>query len=616
LTNRKRILTFLLLAFVIFNWAGRQAPEMIGLAASPAGLTLGKTVIPEGDDFATRVLGLPWDMNGEPYPDRFTALKNIHDAQFKVTADGFWEMKSLNSDPRLWLHWTGVGTTQRVLRMGDTRPIDAAKYKLLSYYMCLDQAPSPQPGVDDDWGVNVYWMYDRTPHDDPANGRTKYLLFKQQGRFKTPGSCELITFDLSQPSAWSAGSWNNNPDLPMGLRIDPINQNNQGYRIGWVRLTTLDTSSTVPFSWSGAPAGTNEFYLSLTGCGQAGILVGEQTGTSGTFQWGAALQPGYSEAHPLPIPESFEPGTYFLYMKDAAGAIACAGNNPLKISAAPILEFQKPSFQSGPDYGATVVSDPWGMTNSQDIDEHGSISNLNFNDGILAAISTSSDPRLFLNVNQSINTNQFRYVTFRMRVNGTNTEGNGWVQRFIWWYQGPTFDSITTEDLQIYDGWHNYTIDLETAGTENCSGNCWSGFPTTFRFDPFEANNTQFFLDYVVLTGIDTVVRGNTHTVHYTVANAPDAEVTFYYDTDKNPDNGRNLLHESAGSSIWMDELLGSNIFLPMLFQPGEIDFFTDSLSLLWDTAPVQQNTYFISADVFDGVTTTTWYSEAPVIVK
>jgi hypothetical protein len=211
-------------------------------AESSATLALGKTEIGEGEDFATRVLGMPWDMDGEAYPDLFTTLKNINGNQFKVTNAGFWEMKSTSTDPIMWLHWTGVGTTQHVLRMGDSRPIDASKYKLLSYYMCLDQAPSQQPGQDDDWAANVYWMYDRTPHDDPANGRTSYLLFKQQGRFKTPGTCELITFDLSQPSAWSEGAWNNNPGKPMGLRIDPINQNNKHYQVGWVRLTSRDTT--------------------------------------------------------------------------------------------------------------------------------------------------------------------------------------------------------------------------------------------------------------------------------------------------------------------------------------------------------------------------------------
>jgi hypothetical protein len=302
-------------------------------------------------------------------------------------------------------------------------------------------------------------------------------------------------------------------------------------------------------------------------------------------------------------------------MKDANGGTACASSK-LDIHPAPILDFQKPTFYSGPDYASTVVSDPWGMSNSHDIDEVGGVTNLSFDGGILTAKSTSTDSRLFLNINNSINSNQFRYATFRMRVNGKNSAANGWVQRYIWWYQGPAFDSVTTQDMQIYEGWHTYTIDLETAGTESYSGNCWAGFPTTFRFDPHEAANTEFYLDFVVLTGIDTVLRGNTHTIYYTLPNAPGADVTFYYDMDKNPANGRTPLAETSAPQGPLDPLAIFNLFLPMLFQPGEIDFFADSLSLLWNTASVSVNTYYISADVFDGVMTTTWYSEAPVIVK
>ncbi len=252
--NRSKLLAIILLACL--SAAGLRTPETAGYAASPANLTLGKTTIPEGDDFATRVLAMPWNMNGNPYPDQYTALKNIDSNQFEVTPDGFWAMESANTDPRVWLHWTGVGTTQTVLRMGDTRPIDTDKYKLLSYYMCLDQAPSPNPGVDDDWAAKIYWMYDRTPHDDPANGSTNYMLFKQHGRFKTPGTCELIVIDLTRPSGWAEGAWVNDPQMPMGLRLDPINEAGKTYQFGWARLTTKDMGNTVPMTWNGAPAGT------------------------------------------------------------------------------------------------------------------------------------------------------------------------------------------------------------------------------------------------------------------------------------------------------------------------------------------------------------------------
>lgn len=593
-------------------------------AASSASLSLGETVIGEGDDFATRVLGMPWDMNVEPYPDLFTTLKNINVDQFEVTGDGFWDMHSENSDPRMWMLWTGVGTTQRVLRMGDTRPIDASKYKLLSYYMCLDQAPNPNPGQDDDWAANVYWMYDRTPHDDPANGHTEFILFKQHGRFKTPGSCELITFDLSQPSVWAESDWNNSPSMPMGLRLDPINQDNKTYRIGWVRLTTKDTSNVVPLNWSGAPAGTNKFYVSLTGCGQGGILIGEKAGTSGTFNWGAALLPGFSNAYPLPLPESFEPGSYFVYMKDANGGTACAGNNPLKISPAPLLEFQKPSFQSGPDFGTNVVGNAWGMANSQDIEEMVSVTTSKFENGVLTITAEDSDPRLFLNLNDhKIPAVQYRYASFRFRIVGVHEAGSGWIQRWVWWYGGgPGVDNVTTQDMQLYEDWYVYTIDLKTAPVENCSANCWSGLPHVLRFDPFETPKpTEIQMDYVLLTAEESVTKGTAFPIYFTTDAPPNAVVRFYYDTDKNPANGRTLIGSTTVGPVqepMFIEFGNFAVYLPAIWRqdPSDIDLFSGSEKFIWNTAGVPKNTFFISAEVDDGVMVTVWYSEIPVTIK
>lgn len=594
-------------------------PEEAGYASSPASLSLGTTLVPEGDDFATRRLGLPWNMQSNPYPDFFTTLKNFDRSKFQVLPGGNWQLDTVNNDPRIWLHWSGVGTTQRVLRMGDTRPIDAGRYRLFSYYMCLDDAPSQQGGVDEDWAAILYWMYDRTPHNDPNNGFTNFILFKQQGFFKNDGDCEVLTFDLAQPSAWAQGSWNNNPNMPDGLRLDPINKPGKSLQIGWARLTTVDTSNRVPITWSNAPAGTVNFYLSLTGCSQNGIKIGyasNPTG-SGTFQWGAQLQPGFSAANPLPIPESFEPGQYFIYMRDSNGGIACASST-LTIHEAPILEFQKPSFYSGPDYATVSANDPWGMSNQGDIASYGGMTSPNYNNGVLVATSTGSDPRLFLNINGSINTSQYRYATFRMKINGQNSNGNGWVQRFIWWTLGAGIDSVTTQDLQIYEGWHIYSIDLKTAPAENCSSNCWSGQPTTFRFDPLESpTNTKFNLDFITLTGIDTVIRGNSHNIHYTLPNAAGAQVTFYYDTDTNPSNGRTPLDGLVRGELPLDDPLQVfRAYLPLLLQPGEFDFYAGSLTFVWDTSSTPLNTYYISADVDDGVMTTTWYSELPVTIK
>jgi hypothetical protein len=252
---------------------------------------------------------------------------------------------------------------------------------------------------------------------------------------------------------------------------------------------------------------------------------------------------------------------------------------------------------------------------------------MSFNDGILTSTTTGTDPRLTLNTDGPIDTSKYRYATFRIKINGPNSAGNGWVQRFVWWYAGPTIDNVTTQDMMLYEGWHTYSIDLKNAGMEICgSSNCWSGNPTGFRFDPVEAPaGTTFSLDFLTLTSVDSINRGDALKVYYTLPNAPDASVMMYLDTDLNPLNGRIVAPQMPSNPIPGENPLSDafNIFLPVLFRPGgsgggsvEFDFFDDSLAYLIDTAQMDLNTYYLSADVSDGVMTTTWYSETPVVIK
>lgn len=590
-------------------------------SAAPS-LSLGKTLVSEGDDFSTREMGFPWwNLNGQPYPDDFTALKNINPDTFTVTPDGFWRMTTTSDDPNMWLSWPGLDLTQVVLNMGASNPIDTSKYRLVSFYMCLDKAPASS---NTNWASIVYWFYDRMPFSDFRT--SNFLFFVQQGRFKNNGDCELLTFDLSQPAAWmdSNKPWNNSPRQPIGFRLDPVNLNKFGFSVGWVRLTTKDTSNIVPLTWSGASAGENQFFVSLTGCGQKGVLVGKKTGASGTFNWGQQVIPGYSAAYPLPLPESFEPGEYFLYMKDASGGVVCAANNPLTIKPAPILNFQKPTFLSGPDFATETFGNPWGMATSVDVSKLDNVREYSFDDGILSMTSDDNDPQVYLNLyGGAIPSDKYRYASFRFRINGQHTYKSDWVQRWIWWYTGgPFVDNITTQDMELYEGWHVYTIDLETALMENCTSNCWSGTPRVFRWDPFETPKpTTIELDYVLLTGKETVNRGDPFRIAFTTTAQQNDSITFYYDTDTNPANGRTMIGEwgtNEPDSAFLPEAGPFRIFVPVTQNPdrNEIPLYSGSNFFTWNTAGTAKGTYFISAVIDDGVRATTWYSEIPVTIK
>ena len=601
--------------FLVFGTEPRPASS-----AAPA-LSLGKTTVSEGDDYATRVLDSPWwNLNGAPYPDDFTALKNINEDTFTVTPDGFWRMTSTSDDTNIWLSWPGLDLTQEVLDMGVHNPIDTGKYRLVSYYLCLDKAPA---STNTNWASIIYWFYDRMPFADFRT--SKFQFFVQQGLFKQNGDCELLTIDLSRPESWMDPNkpWNNSPQQPIGFRLDPINVKSMGFSVGWVRLTTRDTTNIVPLTWSGVPSGENSFFVSRTGCGQKGVLVGKKSGSSGTFNWGAQVIPGFSVVHPLPLPESFEPDEYYLYMKDSTGAIVCGANNPLTIQAAPTLDFQKPSFLSGPDFATETFGNPWGMASGIDVSRLENVSDFWFEDGILSMTSDDDDPQVYLNLyGGTIPTDDYRYASFRFRINGQHNYKSDWVQRWIWWYTGgPFVDNVTTQDMELYEGWHVYTIDLETALTENCARNCWSGTPRVFRFDPFETPKpTTIQLDYVLLTGPEVVAKGALFRIAFTTTAPQNASIRFYYDTDTNPANGRTLIGEYGANRP--DSPLAAEadyrIFVPFTQNPdrNEIPLYSGSSFYYWNTSNAPLGTYYISAVVDDGLTPTTWYSEQVVTIK
>src|SRR3989442_4558270 len=164
--------------------------EAASLSIPPA-----SSVISEGDDFATRVLGLPWDMSTGPYPDFPTVFFGVDRGSFGAT-NGLWSFTTTNNDPSLTLLFPGIKDTQQILRLGDRFPIDTSKYKLLSFRLCSS--------INDT--ANVYWFYDQGPHVVYAGSK-----FIDVGA--TSGSnCAVYVIDMTQigvaPTFRVATGWN------------------------------------------------------------------------------------------------------------------------------------------------------------------------------------------------------------------------------------------------------------------------------------------------------------------------------------------------------------------------------------------------------------------------
>jgi hypothetical protein len=413
-------------------------------------------------------------------------------------------------------------------------------------------------------------------------------------------------------------NWKGSPD---GLRIDPVMKSGVTLHLGWIRLTTANLSNVVTISWSGGASSSKTYvYVGKTCSLTDATPIGIVNTSAGKFDWGASLIPiGGGDSTLYPLPESFEPGSYKVFaLENNTGNPSCSD---VTIQKAPILEFQSPGYLSGPDYATTVVGNSWGMSGPEDISDTYDLHNQNFDNGIFTAVTGSTgDPRINLNVTQPIDTAKYKYATFRMYLEGTRDVGSGWIQRFLWWSGSPDLSNFgTTSDMIVYEGWHTYTINLSQAPL--ASGIPWTGTKNALRLDPDEVPGpVTVHLDYVTLTGDQVVNRGSIFPVIYQVTGSANSRITFYTDNDKNPGNGRTPATGtfSTDQTAQVQTNGGLKLFIPFINNhfPDELSNLLTGSTWNWNTAQTPAGTYYLSADVTDGVVTTTWYSDLPVTVR
>ena len=596
---RGMLLVFVLAASLLLVSLDSITPHV--QAASHPFISLATTLIGEGDDFATRVLGIPWDMKRDPYPDYPSSFSNFDRSSFS-SSGGMWNMQGA-FDPNIYLLSPGIADTQKVLKIGDEYPIDAGKYRLFSTRLCSDI---------NDGGV-VYWYLDqfgdiplRIGYWDPA--------------FSVTIGCRLYVIDLASAGHQQNYAWQGQIK---GFRFDPVNFNSPStINLDWARLTTVDTSNVVAINWANITTGTNlHFYLnstcSSTNAMPIGVITRGGVG-SGTFNWGSSLLPNGDISTPYPLPESFEPDDYTVLMRiDGGGTLYCAAET-LEIRGAPILSIKKPSMFSGADYASDVVLDPWGMSNSDDIVLTNDITSSNFSGGLYNATSNSDgDPWLHLNVSSPIDSSQYKYVTMRLWLEGQPPGSQQFlsVHRWVWWYLGPGVDAVTTEDMLLREGWQTYSFSLSEALIDPSSppSSGWTGSPTVFRMDVHEEIiSMDFHLDYVTITGDHQVNAGSPFAIVTELISGTSSGAVYYYDIDKNPDNGRTVMQVYSAPVPG-----GPNI----LFIPFVAKKLSPEINPLvgthwnWDTSGVPAGSYYVSVDVSDGANTTTWYSDIPVII-
>jgi hypothetical protein len=174
----------------------------------------------------------------------------------------------------------------------------------------------------------------------------------------------------------------------------------------------------------------------------------------------------------------------------------------------------------------------------------------------------------------------------------------------------------------LHAGWNTVSLDLwsnnlldDQAAATGCTHN-WRDSPvrTQFRLDPDEIPPTSpyFHLSSVMLTAMDTASRGANFPIIYQLGSGG-STATFYYSSNHSM-TGRQLARGSG--QLVAAPMLAHRLYFPLIANPPAFQPPPGTQAFQWNLSGVGPGTYYISADVSDGVKTTTWVSDTPVVVN
>lgn len=429
------------------------------------------------------------------------------------------------------------------------------------------------------------------------NGQISNLRF-EDGKLKATSASNDPRITILVPS-----DQNVNPVLPEG-GYRPIDTSY--YKYLTVRLNVgKQTNVQILWQQQGGAFNTSEFQRNVPSGWQTLTFDLSKTGGFGqSGAWSGQVQGLYLD----PTTEANVPFEVD-YARLSPTAPAAPDNTP------PVFNITSPSYISGPDYATSELSNPWDMNDASDVERFFNVSDISFNNGLLRGVNTTNDPAVALNVPNTINTSKYKYVTYRMSVDGKIDTVNGSVARLIW-YVRPELGT-TSRDIVVYEGFRTVSFDLTKIRTEpNAGSNIpWlQSAPSTFRLDTHEFPDAHHFnVDYVMLTGDSTASAS--YDIRYVASDADGGAPTIKlaYDTDRNPSNGTTPISCVATSSV---AAATSKSFIPLVSN-GLAPPVTPSGSLCrWNTAGIANGTYYIYGTADDGTDSVGRYSQTPVVVQ
>ena len=455
-----------------------------------------------GPDYATDVLGDPWDMsNPEDISVQPAELIGWSpDFGFDTPAGGVGTVGgTVASTPaNLAFHYRGHYGVINAGRNGRRFPIDSTVYKKFSYKLTSNLA-GEHP--------RVYWFYRPFGHPDGVHFGVRFSTAL------TVNGSQIVEMDLTQNLAGGFPWAGPVETLVRGLRIDP-NNTTSGHQVffDWVRLTRADSD----------PAAVNQTITWSGGTGSTAIEVIDAVGTVFTVATGQPAAGNVEWKY-----GSLPPGAYTLRITSGV----TVQTRSFTINTPPVVQVTDPDETGGRDYATWVIGNTWDMNQplgggpTFDVQMVDHVINPTFSGGVFSGTSDglvigsdgSGDPQatFLANTNNStpVDTTRYRYLTFKLTVDPPFDLALGSVARVLWGSTNDPSILTTSESLIVFPGLTSYTIDLgaltvavdggiEAAG----SPQLWTATPVTqLRIDPHEFGGVQrtFHFDDVKLAAMD-----------------------------------------------------------------------------------------------------------------
>ena len=572
---------------------------VLGLAAPGAAqsLTISNAGTPSqpGVDFATTILGDPWD-----FTERTDWVHMYSDNEKGESAwvgaptqtGGVFRGVSSGIAPSVQLLYQGIdGALNTIGKNGVNTPIDANRYRRLSF-----RARRSVGTPDTQDRIAAFWF----PNTSQAGGG--FALWQARGalagfqhaNMMPPGAqggatYQIYRVDLDRGLPGSSATWSG---LIKGLKLRigwSATVQNATFDLDWIRLTERGNTAAIRhLQWGGLGGPVT---LTATHAQSGDVIQIYPEGTTGALNFadntGLDWDYGY-----LP------PGTWTITAQGSSASRSVT----LNIDAAPVVSVLDPDAEGGRDFATTVIGDSWDLTNVQDVQRNNAalhhLTSATFDQyGLLGstrggsyasgcAADTCPDPFVqFLDDGfgfgpAAIDANTYHRLSFtldydhhELMVGQAISNVWGGVARVAWAASdGTGFTPMTiTQDIVVVDGGPTrYQMDLSSFVDGNTLeapiATLWQGAVGTFRIDVNESEAARAFrLSNVKLTADDAPNGSGFFPIRWQITDATftagvantgggDATVTLYYDTDLNPATKTQIaagLNAASGLYYW-----------------------------------------------------------------